>query len=170
MTRTRLHVAAALAALLLALAAAAPSGAIPTPPSPPAADPGGKQPPVDPGIADGSEQRRLDAARERWAAAAIGSYRMRVRVSCFCGRAVTRPRTVVVRGGRPVRPVSAITRPYATVPRLFARVQAAIDARVALMTVRYDRRGVVASLYVDSSFMIADEERGVAVDRFRRLG
>ncbi len=48
-------------------------------------------------------------------------------------------------------------------------MQAAIDARVALLTVRYDRRGLVTSLYVDTSFMIADEERGVTVDRFRRL-
>jgi len=184
MTRARWNIASASAvpramrvALLLALAgstsAAAPTAAIPTPPSPPAADP--DRQPVDPGIADGSAQRALDAARERWAAAGIDSYAMRVRISCFCDRATTTPRTLVVRDGRPAggrraRRTPAALRPYASVPRIFARVQRAIDDRVALLTVRYDRRGLPTSLYVDTSFAIADEERGIAVDRFRRLG
>ena len=159
-----------LALALLSLAvAAAPAGAIPTPPSPPAARPQ----PVDPEIASGAARRALDAARARWTAAGIDSYAMRARISCFCGREVTRPRTLVVRDGRPARvrgrAVPAPLRPYATVPRLFARVQAAIDDRVALLTVRYDRRGVVTSLYVDVSFTITDEERGITVDRFRPL-
>ncbi|MDO8186494.1 DUF6174 domain-containing protein [Conexibacter sp. JD483] len=181
MTRVRLNITpaaavrAALAALLLALVtsapAAAPAGAIPTPPSPPAADPDRQQ--VDPGIADGDAQRRLDAARERWAAAGIDAYTMRVRIGCFCDRATTTPRTLTVRDGRPARThgrrTPAALRPYASVPRIYARVQQAIDDRVALLTVRYDRRGLVTSLYVDTSFMIADEEHGITVDRFRRL-
>lgn len=172
-TRIRPRIALLLATAVLlggaAAVAGAPAGAIPTPPSPPTA----RQPPVDPAIADGSAQRALDAARERWAEAEIGSYAMRARISCFCDRQTTRPRTLVVRDGRPARvrgkPVPVALRPYATVSRLFARVQAAIDDRVALLTVRYDRRGVVRGLYVDRSFSIADEERGITVDRFRRV-
>jgi hypothetical protein len=167
--RTRAALLLAAASLAGTVVVAVPAGAIPTPPVPPDAH----ERPVDPEIANGSAQRALDAARERWAAAAIGSYAMRARISCFCDRQTTRPRTLVVRDGRPARvggrAVPAALRPYATVPRLFARVQAAIDARVALLTVRYDRHGVVNSLYVDTSFMIADEERGITVDRFRRL-
>ncbi len=174
MTRIRLQATAVLAALLLALAGAVlllddprPADAIPTPPSPPAADPDRDRPAVDPEITSGAAQRQLDAARERWAAAAIGSYTMRARVSCFCDSETTRPRTLLVRDGRPARyrgkPVAQALRPFASVPRIHARVQQAIDDRVALLTVRYDRRGGVASLYVDSQ--LHDRRRGAGDHR-----
>lgn len=124
----------------------------------------------DPRIADGSAQRDLDAARERWRSLGVRSYRMRVRLSCFCPRETTRPRTVVVRGGRIGRGIPLPARAYASVPRLFARVQRAIDDRVAQLDVTYGARdGVPRSIAVDVSRMIADEEMGATIDRFRRL-
>lgn len=138
------------------------------PASAPALTPAGPDDEPDARILDGTAQRSLDAARERWHALGAGSYRMRVRVQCFCPREITRPHVITVRGGRPVAPVPEHLRPYATVPRLFARVQDAIDARVAALTAEYTARGIPRTIFVDRSFMIADEERGVGVDRFRR--
>ncbi|MDW5595076.1 DUF6174 domain-containing protein [Conexibacter stalactiti] len=121
--------------------------------------------PADPSIRDGSAQRRLDAARERWAALGARSYSFRVRVSCFCPDTIRRPRTIVVRRGKPVGSIPTHLRRYATVPRLFTRVQDAIDGDVARLTATYGARGVPKTIYVDQSFQIADEEQGVTVDR-----
>ncbi|MDO8213875.1 DUF6174 domain-containing protein [Conexibacter sp. CPCC 206217] len=156
--RIRSTVAAVGAVLAVAFVIAAAAVAAPDPTDRP-----------DPRITDGTAQRRLDAARERWEKLGARSYRMRVRVSCFCPEGITRPRTIIVRRGRPVAPVPEHLRPYATVPRLFTTVQDAIDARVARLTAQYTSVGVPKTIFVDRSFMIADEERGVGVDRFRTL-
>lgn len=148
--------AGALAALLLA---AVPAAALtPAPPTPV----------VDPSITDGSAQRSLDAARERWAEHGVISYRMRVGVRCFCPRSYTMPRPLTVRRGKPVPPVPPHLRTYATVPRIFSFIQRAIDGRAALLTVRYSPHGLPREVSIDRSFQIADEEIGVVVDRFRR--
>lgn len=160
-SRPSVSLAGLLAALLLLLAAGAAPAAAGAPGGPPADA-------VDPSIADGSAQRSLDAARERWAAHGVVSYRMRVGVRCFCPRQFTTPRPLTVREGRPVAPVPRHLRAYATVPRLFAFVQRAIDGRAALLTVRYGPHGVPRVVSIDRSFQIADEEIGVVVDRFRR--
>ena len=121
---------------------------------------------VDPGIADGSEQRALDAARERWHEAAVDSYRFRVRIVCFCALSFTRPAVIVVRDGNPVDPPRRL-RNVATVPRLHRRIQKAIDERVDGLTVRYGRRGVPRSVAIDPQRMLADEEVGYVVDWIR---
>jgi hypothetical protein len=120
---------------------------------------------VDPGIADGSAQRELDAARTRWRAGAIRSYRFKLRIVCFCAPAFRRPAKIVVWRGRPVDPPARL-RAVASVPRLQSRVQDAIDDRVAGLSVRYGRRGVPRSIAIDRSRRIADEEIGYAVVRF----
>jgi uncharacterized protein DUF6174 len=119
--------------------------------------------PVDPAIADGSAQRRLDAARARWAAAGLRTYSFRVERQCFCvpARAV-----IAVRRGRPVHPPAQL-RDVATVPRLLRVVQRAIDGRVTSLRVHYGRRGVPRSISIDHSRGIADDEIGYSVDRVR---
>lgn len=149
-------------ALVLAALAAATAG-----PAVAATSGPGDQP--DPRIADGSAQRALDAARASWRAYGARHYRMRVRQQCFCPLQYTTPRTITVRRGKPVGRVAEHLRSLATVPRLFARIQEAIDADVVRLDVDYGRHGVPRSFYVDRSLMIADEERGVGVDRFTRL-
>ena len=121
---------------------------------------------VDPAIADGSAQRELDAARERWRAAGIRSYRFEARIECFCAPGTRRPELIVVHRGKPIDPPARL-RAIATVPRLLRKVQGAIDDRVARLSVRYGRRGVPRSIAIDRSLMIADEEMGYVVDRFR---
>jgi hypothetical protein len=121
---------------------------------------------VDPSIADGSAQGALDAARAHWRATGIRSYRFRVRSECFCPPAFRRPESIVVRRGRPVRPPAHL-RVVASVPRLQRTVQDAIDDRVGGLSVRYGRRGVPRRIAIDRSRMIADEEVGYVVDRFR---
>ncbi|UTI64486.1 DUF6174 domain-containing protein [Paraconexibacter antarcticus] len=135
-------------------ALAGPAGAQ-TPPSTP-----------DPHITDGTLQARLDKARASWKAARITSYRMRVRISCFC--APETPPTLRVRHGSPVHPPARYAS-VATVPRLFRTIQHAIDDKVAGLTVRYGVHGVPASIAIDPSRMIADEEAYYTIDRFARL-
>ena len=115
---------------------------------------------------NGSAQRELDAARERWRAAGLRSYRFRARLQCFCAPSFRAPAVIVVRHGRPVDPPDRL-RDVATVPRLLRKVQRAIDERVAGLSVRYGRRGVPRSIWIDSSRRIADEEVGYVVERFR---
>jgi hypothetical protein len=121
---------------------------------------------VDPEIADGSAQRALDAARERWRDAAIGSYRFRIRILCFCAPRFTRPAVIVVRDGRPVDPPRRLRR-VATVPRLQRAVQEAIDDRVDGLSVRYGRRGVPRGVAIDHERMLADEESTYVVNWIR---
>lgn len=123
----------------------------------------------DPKIADGTAQRNLDSARDQWRSLGARSYSIRVSVSCFCPEGIRRPRTIVVRRGKPVRPVPEHLRPFATVPRLFATIQDAIDGDVARLTATYSAHGVPKTIYVDQSFSIADEEHGVTVERFKRV-
>lgn len=124
---------------------------------------------TDPRILDGTAQRELDAAKQRWQETGARSYRMRVSLGCFCPRTVTRPRTLTVRRGRPDPRTPSHLRRWATVGRQFARIQEAVDARAARLTVRYTPLGRPASISVDLRFTIVDEEMAVAVDRFRRL-
>jgi hypothetical protein len=76
-----------------------------------------------------------------------------------------------VRNGVPLAPPAAFQN-VATVPRLHAVVQKAINDQVERLDVAYDTRGVPVSISVDVSSMIADEETayritGFTVDRPR---
>ena len=124
---------------------------------------------VDPGIANGTAQEKLDAAKSRWRATGIRSYRFRVSRICFCGPPTTTPAVITVRRGHPVDPPRRLRR-VATIWRLFSVVQNAIDARVDGLTARYGRvRGIPRSIAVDPERNLADEEVGYEVDRFRPL-
>jgi hypothetical protein len=119
----------------------------------------------DPQIASGTLQRGLDAARKKWKAAHVRSYRYDVSVSCFCPPSNVR---YVVRNGTPKVPARG-DKAVATVPRRFRRIQSAIDRGVADLDVTYGKRGVPKSFYIDGSRMIADDEVGYAITRFTVL-
>jgi Family of unknown function (DUF6174) len=121
---------------------------------------------VDPAIADGTAQQRLDAAKQRWQAAGIEDYRFTVERQCFCVPSFRGPVAIVVRGGVPDAATPAAFQDVATVPRLHAIVQQAIDDRVERLDVRYDRRGVPLSISIDHSSMIADDEIAYVVSGF----
>jgi hypothetical protein len=94
---------------------------------------------------------------------------MRVQHTCFCPEQYTRPRTVIVRGGKLVQAAKEV-RDFATVGRLFAIVQHAIDAKVVVLGVSYDaKRGFPRSISVNRSFQIVDEESGYGASRFKAL-
>jgi hypothetical protein len=118
----------------------------------------------DASIRDGSAQHRLDRARERWRKADIHSYRFRLVRRCFCPPASP---LLVVRRGRPVGAPREF-RNVATVPRLFRRIQDAIDDEVAGLGVRYGKRGVPRSIAIDGRESIADDEVGYRIRRFWR--
>ena len=122
----------------------------------------------DPAITDGSAQRALDKARARFRAANVRSYRVRIARGCFCPEEIRKPRTITVRRGVPVKPPAHL-KDVATVPRMFQRIQGAIDDGVAGLTVTYGKRGVPRKITIDVSRLIADEESYYSIDRFRRL-
>jgi hypothetical protein len=121
---------------------------------------------ADPQIADGTLQRRLNSARERWNGAHLRSYRYAVRTSCFC--APSGAAVYVVRNGRPRVPQRG-EKSLATVPRLFRTIQRAIDGRVAGLDVTYGARGVPKSISIDNAANVADDEVAYAISGFRRL-
>lgn len=122
---------------------------------------------VDPGITDGSKQRRLDTARKAWKATNVRSYSYMVQLSCFCPN---RPDVkMVVRGGRPAAGSPKYMQDVATVPRLFRKIQRAIDAKVASIRVSYAKRGFPKSIAIDVDRRIADEESYYTVTRFNVL-
>ena len=121
---------------------------------------------ADPDVESGAAQRALNEAREAWTARDLDDYDFRVERSCFCPVSYTRPRDVKVRDGKPVAGGKKI-RPYATVPRIFALIQGAIDERADILDVRYGPGGVPRAVYVDYSFMTADEEIGIFTSRFQ---
>ena len=119
----------------------------------------------DPSIANGSAQRKLDAARRHWRRARIPDYRFELERICFCAQrgAVV----LVVRLGRPVDPPAAL-RDVATIRRLHREIQRAIDRKAADLSVRYDRRGVPRSIRIDDQRMLADDEVSYRVLHFWR--
>jgi hypothetical protein len=126
---------------------------------------------VDPTIANGTAQKQLDAARQRWQAAHIRDYHFTIERVCFCAPSSRGPATIVVRNDVPLAPPAEFA-DVATVRKLHAIVQKAINDRVAHLTVAYDPRGVPLSIAIDGSEMIADDEityrvSGFTVDRPR---
>ncbi len=120
--------------------------------------------PAAPAAAD--PQADLDAAREAWAARNLDDYDFTVTRTCFCPPAYTRPRDVQVRDGKPISGGRKI-REYATVPRIFDVIQNAIDEQAERLEVTYGPGGLPRSVYIDYSFMIADEELGLSARRLK---
>jgi Family of unknown function (DUF6174) len=123
---------------------------------------------VDPSIADGSAQKRLDAARQTWRAHGPRSYGYRAQLYCFCTADSVRPHDFVVRGRRPVHPPKHF-RELATAWRLFKLVQWAIDHKVDGLRVEYRANGSLKTLDVDQYVNAADDEYSYAVTRFHTL-
>lgn len=119
----------------------------------------------EPSIADGSAQRKLDAARRHWRRAGIHNYRFQIELLCFC---VERgPVVMFVRNDRPVNPTATL-RHVATVRRLHRAVQRAIDRKVPSLLVRYDRRGVPRDISIDNIERAIDDEVAYRVGHFWR--
>jgi hypothetical protein len=144
-------------AALATLASAGPASALP----------GGT---TDPSITNGTQGRALAAARARFAATHTRTYSFRAALSCFCPENYRTARAFRVRAGRPVAAPPQHLRDVATVGRMFARIQRAIDAKVSGLTVSYAANGVPTRIAIDESDMIADEESYYTIDRFKRLG
>jgi hypothetical protein len=70
--------------------------------------------------------------------------------------------------GRPTRYPNGL-KLVATVPRLHALIQGAIDHRFASIDVRYGRRGVPRSISLDRFAMAVDDEIAYTIKRFTPL-
>src|SRR3954468_5772691 len=114
-------------------------------------------PTVDPSIADGSAQKRLDQARRTWKRKGPSSYTYRVQLSCFCTSEAVQPHTFVVRDRKPRHPPKG-WKHTATAWRLFKLVQGAIDDKVDGLDVEYRANGSLKLLSVDRIAMAVDDE------------
>src|ERR687894_1307395 len=81
---------------------------------------------VDPSIANGTAQQKLNAAKQRWQAAQISNYHYTMERQCFCTPTFRGPVTIVVRNDKPEGTPAGFEN-VATVPLLHAIVQKAID-------------------------------------------
>jgi hypothetical protein len=120
---------------------------------------------VDPGIANGTAQQKLNAAKQRWQAAQISNYHYTVERQCFCAPSFRGPVTIVVRNDRSEGTPAGFEN-VATVPLLHAIVQKAINDKVDRLGVVYDARGVPLSIAIDRRVMIADDEITYLVSGF----
>jgi Family of unknown function (DUF6174) len=118
---------------------------------------------VAPSAAQATPQSDLDAAKAKWADQGFANYRVTVQVGCFCPQEYTRPYLVHVRDGKPVQPSKYIKR-YASVPRLFATIQSAIDGEGDL-SVSYGARGVPTQIGLDPIPEAVDDESSISVSK-----
>jgi hypothetical protein len=120
---------------------------------------------VDPGIANGTAQQQLNAAKQRWQAAQNSNYHYTVERQCFCTPSFRGPVTIIVRNDKSENTPAGFEN-VATVPLLHAIVQKAINDKVDRLAVAYDRRGVPVRIAIDRRVMIADDEITYLVSGF----
>jgi hypothetical protein len=135
------------------------------------------------GLFSASELRarhaELIAARQKWTAHGIASYRYRFQYLCFCPASLIQPIEITVRGGRLSAVVDPLTgrpapevagQPRPTVDELFGFVESAIDRRVDRLTVAYDPvLGYPTLIRVDPRLDAVDEEQSYYASGLTRI-
>lgn len=115
--------------------------------------------PVRPFVPGINEDPDLVAAWQTWQAKGIDDYVITVRESCFCVR--TKPVETVIRDDHTIRVTRGDRRLRAShgwsMDELYALVRSA-RAEAERVDVEWTRRGVPASIAIDPSTMVADEE------------
>ena len=113
---------------------------------------------------DTDARAKLERAEQRWKDSGILNYSYKIRRVCFCSVDFTRKVTINVQNGKP-RNTPRNYRDVNKVEKLFDVIRDGLDAEV--LKARYrSRTGVPRSIYIDRSFMIADEEIGYEITRF----
>ena len=127
-----------------------------------------------------SQRPALQHNRSLWESQAIQHYRFNLKVGCLCPWNTLMPLTIEVKNGAIISMVGSnggdITpyldtfRAYATIESLFDLVDSAISKRVYNLVVQYDPKyGFPASIVIDPSRMIMDDETGYYVTNFEVL-
>ena len=122
---------------------------------------------IDPGITDGSEQRALTTARNRWKAQGVRSYTYLLSRNCFC--TPTTDVRIIVRNGIPAGRVAKQIARQASVPRLFVTIQNAINNKVSRLVVKYGKRGVPRTIFIEASSTATDDDLGFIIRNFAPL-
>jgi hypothetical protein len=127
-----------------------------------------------------SQRPALQHNRSLWESQAIQHYRFSLNVSCLCPWVALMPLTIEVQNGRILSMVASnggdITqyqdtfRQNGTIENLFDLLNSAISKRVYKLVVQYDPKyGFPASIDIDPSRMIIDDETGYYVTNFEVL-
>jgi hypothetical protein len=123
---------------------------------------------VDPDITSGKAAREFRQARQKWLAAGIVDYRMKVSRGCFC--AGPSSVTITVRGGKAVK---VSDRPWYgpwTVPGMYRIIGQAIKNEVAALDVTYGAKlGIPRQTSIDYIAMAVDDEIGYGISGFKAL-
>ncbi len=109
-------------------------------------------------------QKRLDAARAKWADGEFRHYRFHLEVFRFRANDAY---DLVVRRRKPVDPPREIA-DVSTVPRLFREIQRALDADYAKVEVSYGRTGFPRRVFFDQSERLVDDTISYVASRLRR--
>jgi hypothetical protein len=112
---------------------------------------------------------QLQKNREKWAAAGIDDYRYDIRNTCYCFMPTSRVEVIdgeVVSVTNLHAPFSESGDPGYTVPGLFDRIQAELDAAPDGLRATYANLGYPTSLSVDPDSNVIDEEYGWVVENF----
>lgn len=113
---------------------------------------------------DTDPRAKLNQAERRWEEKGVLNYTYRIRRICFCSREFTRKVTISVQNGKS-RNTPRAYRDVNKVEKLFEVIRDGLDAEI--LEARYrSGTGVPRSIYIDRSFMIADEEIGYEITRF----
>ncbi|SEA33297.1 hypothetical protein SAMN05660964_01395 [Thiothrix caldifontis] len=127
-------------------------------------------------------QQQLDANRKKWDSLDIDDYSFTLQRNCFCRGDAIRPINIEVRDGSVKSATYADTGELLPDDRqtnkqsiynlnadgLFNLVEQGIKGGAAKVDVSYDKQyGLPASIYIDQSFQIADEEMGYTISNFR---
>jgi hypothetical protein len=127
-----------------------------------------------------SQRPALRHNRSLWESQAIQHYRFNLSIGCLCPWNALMPLTVEVRNrtvvsmtasnNGDITPYLDTFRPYATIESLFNLVDSAISRGVYKLVVQYDPTyGFPASIVIDPSRMIMDDETGHYVTNFEVL-
>ncbi|PIE00984.1 MAG: hypothetical protein CSA79_01410 [Thiothrix nivea] len=116
---------------------------------------------------------------QKWQQADTGAHQYETRQVCFCPQEVTRPMTVTELQGRIVNAVYAddktpvpdnIRNSLLTVDERFAQLQEAYESGADTIDVQYDpQSGYPASVFIDQSRQIADEEVSYSISNLQRF-
>lgn len=110
----------------------------------------------------------LAQARATWAAKGLRSYRFTLQKLAFTPPEYAQPVTITVRDGVAVDAPEHL-KPYDTVEKLYATIQAAQEAKVASLTTEFSADGAPRSIVVDVDTRLADDEYTLTITNLEAL-
>lgn len=129
----------------------------------------------------GAASSEFDQAKDKWQEAGITHYRFNLDISCFCAFRENMPLVIEVQDGEVVSmeyssgaeiepAVLDLFQQYATIDRIFAELEKALNGGADSVTVTYDETyGFPTQVSIDFDQQAADEEIYLTISGFETL-